>query len=1646
MDLTLTALAASCGWLAAAGPFEPGKEREWDFLDQAKFQGTMVGMHDGMAQIRMADGVVRDFWPGGAEAISATYLQRSVTRLPAKPATPHLKPGTGPVIDLTASALPDGALRQWTNGGRAGGSFTALNQPPNVGRVQGRKAVVFEHPPWLLPLEFQSMVSDFIVPETVTRSETLTVVAWLCNLGPVVDRETFFCWGEKDCGELDTPDFSYGCYEAMQWYDDKLTMPPARFPKLGQWHQFAYVISPFDKDRNRLRLDVFVDGSWLTGKLVRKPKPQLLANNLAFLGCAWEAWWGHSWETRPARPFTGAIAGLQVYDRALEPAEIYKLNGGAAGPGESAATRTSSQHAPADGAREVQASLERLQWRPHPDAVAQVLHFGTDPEAVAKGTATQVKFKSHTDEAFVALDLKLPKLECGTTYHWRVEPVVEGEQAPSPALWSFTTSDFELEFDGRVSQPFPAELPQDGFYSRWMDIGGYPVISPPGNHDIHLRAAGHSLRKLLDKRPDLVTALQASHAATHLASKEHRGWGWSHFVCSSYGEGEAILREGAILMHEMGHQFHMQGAEMLEHDFRDRLAEVFRTGRRERLWMGDYGGRNMWENVAVCASWWLNDMTQDEGVIRPRELLRRNDPRIYHLLADYWPGDRMIELHPATGVRTDPEGNLLEWRNRAGIEYFQPNTGWRFYQRTVGGFTPVTGKPVLRTSGGVSAIGFGGNDPLVWDQTTWDALDGNRSWSVDAWVRRDAPTSGQETLVEWGAAGTAATILSWGAADESFRFSNGVAGEWKHQSEPQRWHHLAWVFTGGGLNDGEGELRVYQNGRLDHIVRTKLALPPEAQVVVGRGFNGALAHLRIHNYDLHSLQIATLYQRESPSYSRQPAQFPGSLLIDLDPGILAAVADPDCQPLYPPELNQPWLRSWVNLGTLGGKLHNDARAPETSQPRVGVAHGARAISFDGKSRMISGFTGPHPPTVTVELWAFAEKDAPAGTIFQWGSLALSSRTLKPGSWQHLALSFDRGNLAAYVNGAPVRVGRLSGISGSADRLIIGAGGDGTHLSSGFCGHVSAVRVHDLALTPAQLQQQVRQSPLSGAMLPDPAVNGRVVVSRSPALAWQCATGLGGKAGEIFLGTRAEEVAAAKQGSPCHLGRHAPGECHPPLQPSTEYFWRVDVPGADGKVSAPGPVWNFRTAAGMVMDLDAADLPPGPVKAWRNKGSAGGEFIPGTERELWRPSVVLRDGLKGVDFSGRKSLVSSFVTPAELTGSKSFTVAVWGYCPDQRVLEREQTMLSWGRRPRDRAEFAWGSNDKNGAFSGGAQTGFGFNGAGGPPLPGGWRHIAYVCDATAGKLRVYVDGKLNTERDVRLTVPAGELVCLGGVRTGKLADAPFGGILADVSITAEALDETRIGRLAQGMPAEKVADSWLVRLTGNDLPEGSLEKWPNKGTLGGAFEPEKEVPGTPLAERVEGRPAITFDGGKGILRSTIPTPPAMTGDGPFTVEMWLLNPKLAELETVFSLAPAVAMKSFPNDAVGRAAHFNFGTARDGGRDLRPGLFSSGPQARNVGWREVPQVTPEWHHVAWVNTGGYRGSFRVYLDGKQVVERSFFTLDSIGGRPMHLGAAWNTGRGSSNHFSGSMASLRVYDHTLTEDELKASLSNQSQTSGP
>lgn len=1533
-------------------PFRFGVEREWLFLNQAQFRGSLEKIENGKVFIRGTDGVVREFWPGMADGVAASYLQRAMCRLPESPAAPQPAAGAGPLIDLAAADLEDGPLDRWPNRGRLGGAFTAMNQPPTVRDVRGRKAVAFLHAPWLLPLEFQTMVSDFTMPEGAIDGGPLTVTAWLYNIGLPVDRETFLCWGERDCGELDTPDFSFGCYEAAQWYNEKLLFPPQRFPGLERWRHLAFVLSPNEKDKNRRDLKVYVDGAFVAGRTVQKPPAKVLKDNLAFLGCAWEAWWGHAWATRPARPFTGAIAALQVYDRALDAEDLERLVGPSAAPPVTATTGAAGP-VPAVGATDVPTIQERLTWTPDPEATGQVLHLGTDAAAVAAGKAATAKFKPYVGEAFIPVDLAIERLAPGKTYHWRVESTYAGDRPAQPGdVWAFTTDAFDLEFDGPVSEAFPAGVPQDGFYSRFMEAGGYPTISPPGNHDIHLRAFCRTVRKLLDRRPDLVKALQASNSACHLASKQHRGWGWSPFTCSCYGEGEAILREGAIVMHEFGHQFHMQGAEALEPDFRERLAAVFDAARRERLWIGDYGGSNMWENVAVCASWWINDMTHDEGGTRPRELLRRNDPRVFHLLSEWWPGDTVVDLTPRAGVVADDSGAVSAWGNAGGVEYFKPNVGWRKYERTVGAFAAKAGTPRLATAGGASAIAMAGDDMLVWDKTTWDALDGNRAWSVDAWVRLD-DAGADRPFLEWRtkeAAGAKLLLGSRRACEVA-----GKAYDWTNPPQSRAWHHVAWVYRGGGAADGPGTLQLFVDAKLDGVhVTKKLALPRQAGLGVGGGFRGAIGRLRVHDYALDSRQVAEMVAREQPAFTADPRHVAGRLVVDLDADVLAPPGDRETWPTYPESLEKPWLRSWVNQGLLAGKVRNDA-GDAASQPRPAVVDGRSAVAFDGKSRMIADFPAAAPATGTLEAWV--RPDAGQGTVMRWGRWRLPAAALRPGLWQHVAIVAGGGKTTAWIDGKPAAVDLAGDGAVATPRLIVGADSTQAGWANGFRGAIADVRVHEGALTA----EQVRDN----AVAPRPA---------------------------------------------------AASSAMPPSKP-------VQV----------------------VIDLDASDIAAGPVMAWKNRGTAGGGFAPTAERPLWRPLVREVEGVRGVDFSGRKGLVSSFAVPDALRGSGSFTVCIRARYDDTRGLERDQTVASWGRRGGERAEFCWGSDAKRGAFLA-AKTELGYAGPvqeidrfkHNAPLPGGWRHIAWAYDGDTKKLAIYVDGKRNREADVALVIKPDERICLGGVRTGRLPDAPFSGLIAEFAVSGATLGDDAIAALAAGGAAASTTP-WLVRLDADTLADGPLDSWANAGSLGGAFEPEEEKPAAAKAEQVAGRAAVTFDG-PATLVSDIPTPRSLTGDVPFTVEMLVYNPKAGDIETVFTLAPAVAMPSFLHESNSCGAMFGFGSAKEDERTYRPAFFASGQSSRHVGWKPggPAPVAGEWQHVVCVNSGGYRGTFRVYVNGELVNERTFFTLDTIAGQPMYLGAGWNTSRGAQNRFTGSLARLRVHAGALTGEQVREAAS--------
>ena len=95
-----------------------------------------------------------------------------------------------------------------------------------------------------------------------------------------------------------------------------------------------------------------------------------------------------------------------------------------------------------------------LNWRPGREAGSHKVFFGTDPNAVAKGTATA---KTVTDHAFDPAALLY-----GTTYYWRVDEV---NTVTYPGdVWSFTTQEFAAVDDFESYND-----DKNRIYDSWID-------------------------------------------------------------------------------------------------------------------------------------------------------------------------------------------------------------------------------------------------------------------------------------------------------------------------------------------------------------------------------------------------------------------------------------------------------------------------------------------------------------------------------------------------------------------------------------------------------------------------------------------------------------------------------------------------------------------------------------------------------------------------------------------------------------------------------------------------------------------------------------------------------------------------------------------------------------------------------------------------------------------------------------------------------------------------------------------------------------------------------------------------------------------------------------------------------------------------
>ena len=210
-----------------------------------------------------------------------------------------LKP-TGLLVDLTTEAMKIGAeVRKWENLGKLGGQFIAdSNALPVLEMIDGRKAVVFS--------SATSMTASFKVPESMLGNSSFSVSTWVYNPS-IEDEEPIVSWTDRGGVDLTNASIGYGANKkfgaAAHWgWPD---MAYQTLPTSGKWHHITIV---FDGTYEKIYVD---------GKLDKQELKMLYIANLRnfILGT----------NADQSAFFSGAMAGLKVYDTPLPEAEVIKM-------------------------------------------------------------------------------------------------------------------------------------------------------------------------------------------------------------------------------------------------------------------------------------------------------------------------------------------------------------------------------------------------------------------------------------------------------------------------------------------------------------------------------------------------------------------------------------------------------------------------------------------------------------------------------------------------------------------------------------------------------------------------------------------------------------------------------------------------------------------------------------------------------------------------------------------------------------------------------------------------------------------------------------------------------------------------------------------------------------------------------------------------------------------------------------------------------------------------------------------------------------------------------------------------------------------------------------------------------------------------
>lgn len=212
------------------------------------------------------------------------------------------------------------------------------------------------------------------------------------------------------------------------------------------------------------------------------------------------------------------------------------------------------------------------------------------------------------------------------------------------------------------------------------------------------------------------------------------------------------------------------------------------------------------------------------------------------------------------------------------------------------------------------------------------------------------------------------------------------------------------------------------------------------------------------------------------------------------------------------------------------------------------------------------------------------------------------------------------------------------------------------------------------------------------------------------------------------------------------------------------------------------------------------------------------------------------------------------------------------------------------------------------------------------------------------------------------------------------------------------------------PAINSKSEMLLNLDLTKVPANKpITTLKNSGTLGGVFKSERTVT---VQQDEHGVKALKF--GKGFLTSDQPVPQQLAWNGSYTVATWVKNPEVDK-------AGECLMSWCNRNAVRLANSYNAMYYNSSGYGAAGHLDSH----FDMKFNRLAEAN-QWHHLVLTFDGMVE---KIYVDGVLDNQQNMTLSSAIKQAKLIIGAS-----DEGEHYTGFMASLKMYDYALGAAEIK------------